>query len=196
MEELIALLKLVGPMSGRLEKRLRVKIRPYYFKKGEYLLRAGEVSGHILFIKKGLVRSYSLLEGIDVSNWFMKEGHIIISVVSFFNQLPALDSIVALEDCECWGITFEELQETYTLHPMFNVTGRLITEKYYGISEARERSLRRRTPDEKYAYMMTTDSDLVNRVLHKYMASFLDVGVRTYAAIRKRYAEKKRRPKR
>jgi CRP-like cAMP-binding protein len=193
MEELIALLKLVGPMSGRLEKRLRVKIKPYYFKKGEYLLRAGEVAGHILYIKKGLVRSYSMIKGNEVSNWFMKEGDIIISVESFLQQIPAFDSIMAIEDCECWGITFEQLEETYRIYPRFERTGRLITGTYYCRSEARQRSQRQQKPPDKYAYMMATEPDLVNRVLHKYMATYLDVSPRLYADIRKKYAEKKRR---
>ena len=196
MEELIKLLQHVGPMSGRLERRLRRKIKPYYFKKGEYLLRAGEVAGHILFIKKGLVRSYSMIKGKEVSNWFMKERDIIISVESFLQQIPAFDSVMAIEDCECWGITHEQLEETYRIYPRFERTGRLITGTYYCRSEARQRSQRRQKPPAKYAYMMETDPDMVSRVLNKYMASYLDVSERTYGTIRKNYAEQKRRPKR
>ena len=71
MEELLQLLRSVGPMSRALEQHLRKKIKPRYYRKRDLLLRPGEVAGLILFLKKGLVRSYSVLEGKDVSNWFM-----------------------------------------------------------------------------------------------------------------------------
>jgi CRP-like cAMP-binding protein len=175
---------------------LRGKIKPVFLKKGELLLRAGEVAGLILYLKKGLVRSYSLLEGKDVSNWFMKEGHIIISVESFLQQIPAEEWIQALEDCECWGITYTELEKTYRRFPRFERVGRLITGKYYCMSEVRHKSQRRRTKEEKYDYMMATDPDLVARVLNKYMASYLDISTSSYAHLRSDYSKRKRSGKR
>lgn len=196
MEELLQLLRSVGPMSSALERHLRGKIKPVFLKKGELLLRAGEVAGLILYLKKGLVRSYSLLEGKDVSNWFMKEGHIIISVESFLQQIPAEEWIQALEDCECWGITYTELEKTYRRFPRFERVGRLITGKYYCMSEVRHKSQRRRTKEEKYDYMMATDPDLVARVLNKYMASYLDISTSSYAHLRSDYSKRKRSGKR
>ena len=192
MKELLQLLRSVGPMSPALERHLQGKIKPIFLKKGELLLRAGEVAGLILYLKKGLVRSYSLREGKEVSNWFMKEGRIIISVESFLQQIPAEAWIQTLEDCECWGITYTELEETYGLYPEFERIGRLITGYYYCLSEARHKSQRQRTPEEKYDYMMTTDPDLVRRVLNKYMATYLDISTRRYAKARRDYAEWKR----
>lgn len=191
MEEIMQLLCSLQPMSGALERHLRKKIKPYFFRKGELLLRAGEVAGMILFIKKGLVRSYSLLDGKEVSNWFMKEGRIIISVESFLMQVPAEEWIEALEDCECWGFTYAELEQTYRKFPRFERVGRLITGAYYCLSEARHRSQRRRSKEEKYDYMMATEPDLVARVLNKYMASYLDISVRSYAELRSEYAKRK-----
>jgi CRP-like cAMP-binding protein len=196
MEEILQLLRSFHPMSGALERHLRKKIKPYYFQKGEILLRSGEVAGLILFLKKGLVRSYSLLEGKEVSNWFMREGHIIISVESFLQQTPAEEWIQALEACECWGFTYEELEDTYRKYPRFERVGRLITGKYYCMSELRHKSQRRRTKEEKYDYMMATDPDLVARVLNKYMASYLDISTSSYAHLRSDYSKRKRPGKR
>lgn len=192
MEELLQLLRSVGPMSPALERHLRRKIKPVFLKKGELLLRAGEVAGLILYLKKGLVRSYSLREGKEVCNWFMREGRIIISVESFLQQIPAEEWIQALESCECWGITYAELEEIYRRFPRFERIGRLITGHYYCLSEARHNSQRQRTPEEKYDYMMTTDPDLVRRVQNNYMASYLDISTRRYAEARRDYAEWKR----
>jgi CRP-like cAMP-binding protein len=193
MEELIKLLHKFSPLAEPLEEHLRGIIRPYFFPKGRYILRAGEVANYILYLQVGLVRSYSLIRGAQVSNWFMNEGNIVISVRSFLRRQPAHDSHHCLEDSLFWGITWEKLEETYQLYPAFERVGRLITGEYYCRSEDREESQRQQRPPDKYRYMMETDPELVGRVMNDYMASYLDVCPSTYADIRKKYKEKKRR---
>jgi CRP/FNR family transcriptional regulator, anaerobic regulatory protein len=133
MEELIKLLKQFAPMSRELEEHLRGILRPLHFKKWDYLLTVGDVASHILYLEKGLVRSWSIIEKtkrskktkkvrkykVEVSNWFMRQGNIVISVQSFLRQAPARDSIQAQEDCICWGITHAELEATYIEYPEF-----------------------------------------------------------------------------
>lgn len=67
-------------------------------------MEAGEVASHILYLEMGLVRSYSIIvkakrskktnkvkkQKAEVSNWFMREGNIIISVQSFLRQTPGI----------------------------------------------------------------------------------------------------------
>jgi CRP/FNR family transcriptional regulator, anaerobic regulatory protein len=126
MDQLIAPLKHFAPLSPALEKHLRNTLKSFNYKKWDYLLQAGEVADKILFLESGLLRSFSIVMKQkrdrktkkmkkvkeEVSNWFMKEGNIIISVLSFLRQIPAPDWVQALEDCVCWGITHAELEET------------------------------------------------------------------------------------
>jgi len=179
------MLNAIRPLSAGLEARLRSIIRKRIYRKGELLLRIGEVSRHILYLRSGLVRSYYFYRGRQVSNWFMREGDVCVSILSFFEQIPAVDNIMALEDCECWGITFDELEETYALFPEFNLHGRLIDNKYYCWSERRNQSILRQTPGDKYAQLMEKDPDLVRRVPVNDLASFLNVSERTLYAIRR-----------
>jgi len=58
-------------------------------KKKEMLLEKGRICKNIFFIEKGLIRCFYLLNEKEVSSWFMKEGDVIISVESFFKQLPS-----------------------------------------------------------------------------------------------------------
>src|ERR1700735_2055345 len=98
MEELIFMLNRIYPLSAGLEAHLRSIIRQQLFQKGDFLLRIGEVSPDILFLRSGLVRSYYVYRNREVSNWFMREGDICVSILSFFEQTPAVDNIIALED--------------------------------------------------------------------------------------------------
>ncbi|WP_188932189.1 Crp/Fnr family transcriptional regulator [Puia dinghuensis] len=191
MEPLIRLLHAVHPLSPALEAHLRLKIKCYQYKKGQKIVKAGEIASHILYLEKGLIRSYSLVQGKRISNYFMREGDIIISVESFLQQIPAHDSIEALEDCICWGITFEELEETYAFFPEFNVHGRLITGTYYCRSEARHRGRHRKRSHEIYAALMESDPNLVSRVKDVYMASYLNASKATLSRVKHAYAKRK-----
>jgi CRP/FNR family transcriptional regulator, anaerobic regulatory protein len=127
----------------------------------------------------------------------MREGDVCVSIMSFFEQAPAVDNIVALEDCECWGISFDQLEEAYRLFPEFNYHGRVIDNKYYLLSERRNLWVLRQTPEDKYAQIMETDSDLVERITRSHLASYLNVSERTFYKIHKDYlAMKKKAAKR
>ena len=112
MEALLYLLNQVNKLTPKLQRHLRGKIKRITFKKGQIIFKVGQIADRILYIEKGLIRSYTIVNGKKASNYFMREGDIIISVESFLAQIPAFDTIEALEDCVCWGITHEELEET------------------------------------------------------------------------------------
>jgi CRP-like cAMP-binding protein len=195
MEELIYLLHCIAPLSAGLEAHLRSIIRQHLFRKGDYLLRVGVIAKDIFYIRAGLVRSCFTVRNEDVSFWFMKERDFCISVTSFLEQEPAEEDIVALEDTECWGITHAELEGTYRLFPEFNLHGRIVTGKYYCWSERRNRAILRQTPEDKYVNMCKNEPDLVRRVPAKYLATFLNLGVRSLHLVRKAAKRAKRRPR-
>jgi CRP-like cAMP-binding protein len=204
MDKLIALLCSFAPLSPGLEAHLRKKLQPLHYKKWDFLLKAGEVANHILFLEIGLVRSYSILMKTkrdrktqrlkkvreEVSNWFMREGNIIISVESFLLRIAAEDWIQALEDCVCWGITHAELEETYRLFPEFERVGRLVTGVYYCKSEARHRSQRKQDSVEKYRYILDTEPDLLSRVQQRFLCSYLGMSRRTFQNMPKKFRGK------
>lgn len=192
------LLKHFAPLSPELEKHLRSIIKEYNYTKKQLLLAAGETCQFIMYVESGLMRSFSMKKGKQVSNWFMEEGNIIISVVSFLRQEASKESVEAIEPCRCWGILYPQLEETYLLFPEFNLHARLILQEYYCRNEERHESQQMQTPDYKYAYMMATQPSLVLRVTRDEMASYLNVSVSTYAKCRSRYsktAKKKQSPK-
>lgn len=178
---------MIEPMSPPLLDRLQTIIKRWDFKKKEPISKIGEVSNSIFYIRSGLVRGYGLVGRREATNWIMKEGDICISVVSFLRRIPSEIALVALEPCECYGIENVELEDTYTLHPEFNKHGRIITSEYYCRSEERVQARLRQTPEDKYELLLKKDPDLIARVPAKYMASFLDISIRTYEEIRKNY---------
>ncbi len=114
----------------------------------------------------------------------MKEGDVIISVESFFNQIPSHENIQALEDSILYYIEYNELQFLYHEHPEFNFVGRKLVEKYYQLSEKRLLSLRMQKAAQRYSFVMDNFPQIIQRVPSKYIASYLGITEETLSRIR------------
>lgn len=188
MEELFNLINSICPISSELAEHLALTLKEKTFKKNEYLLKEGEVCQHICFIKKGLTRCFYNNGILEVCSWFMKEGDMIISVESFFKQKPSFESIQALEECEVVFLKYDELQFMYKNFPEMNYIGRVLTEKYYTLSEQRLYSIRMHRSGERYQYLEQNFPELIQRVPVKYIASYMGVARETLSRNRsKRY---------
>ena len=184
MERLIYYLQSIYPLSDGLKKYLLDHLKIKQLSKKQYLLRAGHVSRYIYFIDTGLLKCFYISNNTEVCSWFMKEGDVIISVESFFTQKPSYEAIQAIEDCELYFIEYDELQFIYRHFPEFNFIGRVLTEKYYTLSEQRLYSMRMQRASERYQYLLDHFPELVKRVASKYLASYLGVTEVTLSKIK------------
>jgi CRP-like cAMP-binding protein len=125
-------------------------------------------------------------DGHDISSWFMKEGDVIISVDSFFQQKESYESIQALEDTTIHYISYAELQDIYRRFSEFNFIGRVLTERYYMQSEQRLFSIRMMRSQERYDYLMEHHPELVLRVPARHLASYLGLTEVTLSKIKGR----------
>lgn len=175
MENLIAFLNSIHPLSEKLRDYLLDHLKLKEITKKEYLLKAGRRCEHIYFIQSGLVRCFYMNRSVEVSSWFMKEGDVIISVESFFQQKPSYEYLQALEDSVLYYISYQELQFIYREFPEFNFIGRILTEKYYALSEQRLYSIRMKTGPERYKFLMDNFPELILRVPSKFLASYLGI---------------------
>jgi CRP/FNR family transcriptional regulator, anaerobic regulatory protein len=184
MQAVIDYLNGIYPMSPALEQYIRSILSRRLYKKGQHALKAGDVCSEIQFIVAGLMWSYTVKGKKKVANWFMKEGDIIISILSFFKQIAAEDSIQAVEATECWGITFEQLWDVFKLYPEFFRHGFIILTDYYCRDNERLTNLLKRDADLNYASLMATHPDLFLRVDNRKMASYFGLSLRKYIYIR------------
>lgn len=184
MEHLLAMIQRLHPVSEPLEAALRQTLRRQAFPRRHWLLQPGQVSDRIYFIEQGVARGYYLKEDREVTSWFMKESDFIISIVSFYTRQPAQEYIELLEDSVLWSITADQLQHLYDAFPEFNQTGRLLTERYYMLSELRAQNLRMQSARERYAHLLADFPAIFRRVPLKYIASHLGLSPETVSRLR------------
>ncbi len=191
MDSLLHMLNEIYPLSPSLKLHLCSILEARKVRRRAHLLKAGQVCRNICFIEKGLLRCYYIRHGAEVCSWFMKERDVVISVDSFFRQQPGYEYIQALEDTILHFISYEQLQQTYQEFPEFNYIGRVLTERYYSLSEQRLYSLRMQRAIERYQFMLVNFPDLNGRVPGKHLASYLGITSVTLSKIRSKYSKNK-----
>jgi len=186
MTSVLQYLHSIQPLPEGLAGYLRQIIKRKELSRKEYLLKEGQVCRHIHFIEKGLLRCYYIKDGGEVSSWFMKEKDVCIAVESYYGQEPSLENIQALEDTVVYSVTYEELDRIYRNFPAFNYTGRILTERYYRLSEQRSKSMRMQRSHERYDWLMDRYPELMQRVPAKYIASYLGITEVTLSVVKGR----------
>ncbi|MDR3716880.1 MAG: Crp/Fnr family transcriptional regulator [Puia sp.] len=184
MVELVRKFNIIYPLSNGLRQFLFDHIKEKKVAKKDLLLKFNQVCGNIYFVKQGLFRGVYMKDGKEVTSWFMKEGDLVVSVESFFGQVPSYEKIEALEDSEVYYISYIELQHIYRHYTEFNFIGRVLTEQYYALSERRAYSLRMQSATDRYCYMLKHHADLLRRVPAVLIASHLGITAETFSRIK------------
>lgn len=189
-EKLFTVLMTVYPLSDVLKEYLSQRVKVQQFKKDFILLSPGEIANHIYFISKGLLRAYYTDdEGKQHTFWLMKELDMMASAFSFFTRQPGDLTIEVIEDCELVSIDYDTLEEVYKEFIEFNVVGRVLTQKYYALSDERAMILRMTKMEDRYWYMVDNHPELLNRVKNKYIASYLGMRSETLSRAKKKNRE-------
>jgi CRP-like cAMP-binding protein len=187
---LLQTLNFIKPLSAKLQERIADSLREERLPAKHLLLEQGQTSRKIYFIVAGMARAYYLAEnGRQCTTWFMRQGDVMISVLSFFTQQPATEFVELLEDSCLQSISWSQLQGIYADFPEFNYHGRVLTEKYYIESEQRANLLRNGTAIERYNLLLQMHPDIVQRVPLWMIASHINVSHEALSRVRSQHRQ-------
>ncbi|WP_022826227.1 Crp/Fnr family transcriptional regulator [Hymenobacter norwichensis] len=182
----VAALAAIQPLEPALITALLTRVRPERWPAHHRLLEAGQVARRLYFLESGLVRGYTLRQGREVSSWFMREGDFVLAIASFFTQTPSEECLELLEPGHGFSVSYEQVQQLYHDFPAFNFHGRVLTERYYVLSEARARHLRAQSAAERYAQLLRDFPTVFQRVSVQHIASHLGMAPETLSRLRSR----------
>ena len=186
MDAFLAICHAIQPLSEPLRQALRELVQREELPKRHQLLRSGQVAQRLYFLETGVVRGFYLQDGKDMSSWFMKDGDFVISILSFFSQQPSREYVELLSESVVWSLTYAQLQGLYHQFPEFNYVGRVLTEKYYVLSEQRALHLRLPSAAERYDQLLRDFPAMLQRVPLKHIASHLGITPETVSRLRRR----------
>lgn len=187
IEKLMARLNGLHPMSEALTQRILTITRITTHPKKTVLLKEGEVNNHICMVINGLVRSYYLNEGKEITSRLMDEGFIITSWISFYTRKPGNEFLETIEDTSLACVHHNDIQQLYEEFPEFNIIGRKQVEYSFYMSELRTRMLRKHTAEEKYRFFLENHPNLLQRVALKHVATYLGMNEETLSRVRSQY---------
>jgi CRP-like cAMP-binding protein len=169
-----------------INKELLNKCKQQHYKKGNYLLREGEISKTSYFVEDGLLRQFSVDDKgkehviqFAPENWFManREGEC-------FN-LPSSYNIEAIEDTTVFIIEkelIESLSKTSLVFLNFNIE---LLHKHIASLQKRITQLQSKTAKERYLDFIKTYPDVLMRVPQSYVASYLGITPESLSRVRK-----------
>jgi CRP-like cAMP-binding protein len=153
-------------------------------KKGEFLVRKGQICNKIAFIYDGLFRIYYLKEGIEINTCFCKENSIISSFNSFIHQTPSKESIQTIEDSVIVTLSSANLIDLYKESTIWQNIRLLLTEKECLRLSDRANSLSFESALEKYKNLLKYQPEIIQRVPIQHIASYLGISRETLSRIR------------
>lgn len=153
--------------------------------KDRFALKQGQIATNFFFIKSGGLRVYFDHNDKQITSWIALENEFFTDLSSQKNQLPSKFNIQAIEDTVLLTITSDKMEKLYKEFPLWQQFGRLIWEANFINSIEGIINFQTLTAEERYLSTMT-ESDLLQRVHLKHLASFLGITQTSLSRLRKK----------
>ena len=150
------------------------------------LAEEGKIAKELFFILKGLVRLYYTKDGEEITGFIFKENLFASSYDSFLRQVPSIQTLEALEDCDLLVITKRGLEKLYEELPKMHLLARKVAEQRFINAQMILSSFILDSPEERYLKFEEQHGDLLLRVPHHIIASYLGITPVSFSRIRKR----------
>lgn len=186
MNPILNRLKKYENLNNEIELQLKKKTKVLVKKKGEFLLKEGQIVSNLFVIEKGLVRSLYNTKQREINVWFGFENEILGSVFPLFFNQPSIENIQFLEDTTLYYISSNDLEYFYKSSQEMNTIGRKITEEYCKILEERSFLLQTHSAEQRYLWLLRNQPDALQRISLGHIASYLGITQETLSRIRRK----------
>lgn len=186
---LIKILSQFAHLDENESELIMSSFKPHTLLKGEYFLKEGEVSKHIGFLHKGLVRYFVHKEGEESTFEFTKEGEFIGDYQGFRNASFSIQNIQAIEDCELLIIDYPSIQNIYKTTKNGNLIGRQVITHRFEVMVNQLLEVYMQCHEDRYRSFVEKYFDLTQRIPQYLIASYVGVRPESLSRIRKRFVK-------
>lgn len=176
----------ISPLSAEESKAIAESMRVKHFKKGEFLLKEGQVCMDTYFILEGCIREYILVEGEEKTTNFFTEEQWVISLNNFNSKVTSETNLICVEDTTVSMGNEEQAQEMFKKFPRFETISRAIVEADFAEQKKQLTSYLTDTPEQRYLKLLKSRPDIFQRVPQYHIASYIGVKPESLSRIRKR----------
>jgi CRP-like cAMP-binding protein len=171
-------------LNEALKNELAHRVHFKTFKKGTLVHHADNICRKSYFIQKGLLRTYFIKDGKEISEYFSEEGEWVNSPRSFIQRQLDIYYIDAIEDTDVFSLHVDDLGYLFDNFPEMERYSRLSMGTVFGHLMERVTSLRFTTAKEKYQHFCETYQGIYHRIPLGMVASYLGITQETLSRIR------------
>ncbi|SFT80887.1 cAMP-binding domain of CRP or a regulatory subunit of cAMP-dependent protein kinases [Lishizhenia tianjinensis] len=156
------------------------------YKKGEFLLKEGQVSQNCFFVLEGVIREFHLQDGEEKTTAFYLEQESVNAFSSALDQTPAQQNLIAAEDT--WVTVGSQSLELAMCQqiPRLEHIIRKEVEKNTGILQRDFAKFIASSPAQRYQNLLDSKPQLFQRVPQHQIASYLGITPESLSRLRKR----------
>lgn len=164
--------------------RLKECLSEVSYPKGYRVLENGKIEKDIFFIKKGIVRAFTLMDGKDITFWIGKEGATIVSMKGYVNEEPGYETMELMEDSILYVLSRKKLQDLFLQDLHIANWGRRYAEMELLAAEERLISMLSVIASERYSELLKNNPDLLQRLPLGSIATYLGITQTSLSRIR------------
>lgn len=162
-----------------------------HVKKGDFLLRDGEICQHSIFVEKGLLRFYSIdIVGKEHIIQFASENWFVSDRASVYFNNPSNYFIDAIEDSKVVFLDQTFMCSASEISKGFSLYNEQILQKHIMQLQNRVRLLIGANAEERYLDFIRLYPDLMLRVPQWMIASYLGITPESLSRVRKELARR------
>lgn len=163
-------------MSKATEKEVR---------KNQLLFFPDKPTNKILFLKKGLLRGYKIIDGKDYTHHFYFENWFATDFTSYLNQTTSQIFIESIETTRYYEFHKNDLMRLYDKSHQIERLGRIIAEQAFLTTVEKLGDMQLLDLNAKYNILINRNPSLFQRVPQKHIASYLGVSEQSLSRIKK-----------
>ena len=157
---------------------------PMKFRKGDTILKSGDVCRNIYYIDKGLIRQYYYKYDKEVTEHLGEDHTIFMCIESLFKEEPSKIEVEALEAPVLFALPKVDLERVALHNVNIQLLYRKILEESLIISQVHADLVRFETAQNRYKRMCKLMPQVVLRAPLVYIASYLQMTPETLSRVR------------
>lgn len=157
------------------------------FKKNTVLLKEGELCNECYFVLKGLIRSYYVKDGDEVTTDFHIEEQA-ATPSCYGTGKPSELYLECMEDTIAMIGTPALEDSLLKQYPVLETMSRIMTDKIMAAYKEHLDLFKLASPEERYLHLVKNNPALIQRVPQYYIAAYLGMKPESLSRIRRRLA--------
>lgn len=158
-------------------------------KKGDFLLKAGNICRQMAFIDSGYLRMYDIADGKEITLWIGSAGKFITSLSSFVFESENFWNIQAVTDCTLYTINRQRHFELCKQQPKWLEFDNLLLAHSFALLEQSMFAQLHTTAQQRFENLLREQPALFNHVPLQHISSMLGITPESLSRLRKNLAE-------